>query len=70
MSYFYFLVAKKNTENVSNETIEQDSGYGVTQKEIEGRMEAWLGGGATKGEDYKDFQHKLKQQSFLLTWQR
>ena len=30
-----FSGCKKNTENVSNETIEQDSGYGVTQKEIE-----------------------------------
>jgi len=45
---------------VNNEQIVDD--YLLTQREIEGRMETWLAGGATKADDYKDFQNKLAQQ--------
>jgi protein-tyrosine phosphatase len=36
--------------------------YLLTQKEIEGRMETWLAGGATTKEGYQDFQSKLARQ--------
>jgi protein-tyrosine phosphatase len=40
--------------------------YLLTQKELEGRVEAWFAGGATSQEDYQDFQEKLARQSSEL----
>ena len=44
---------------VNDEQIVAD--YLLTQREIEGRMETWIGGGATSGDRYQDFQSKLAQ---------
>lgn len=40
--------------------------YLLTQKELEGRVEAWFAGGATTQENYQDFQEKLARQSSEL----
>lgn len=45
---------------VDNKQIIED--YMLTQNLIEGRMEAWLAGGATNQEQYQGFQKKLSEQ--------
>ena len=40
--------------------------YLLTQKELEGRVEAWFAGGATTQENYQDFREKLARQSSEL----
>ena len=45
---------------VDDEQIVED--YLLTQKEIEGRMETWLAGGATSSANYDNFQSKLARQ--------
>ncbi|MFT5609785.1 MAG: protein-tyrosine phosphatase [Arenicella sp.] len=40
--------------------------YLLTQKELEGRVEAWFAGGATTEENYQEFQEKLTRQSSEL----